>query len=332
MGTQPKTLQDAITYFADPKNAFDFAVEMRWPDGVFCPFCDGKEHSFLTTRQLWKCKTCKKQFSVRVGTIFEDSPIALAKWLMAIWMLVNCKNGVSSYELHRAIGVTQKTAWFMLHRIREAIKAKSFSKKLAGIVETDETFIGGLLKNMHVSRREQVRSEAIEIRTEKTRKHRQLGKKRRALTGFGGQAGKTIVQAVLERDGEVRAQIIDSLNTDALFDFIKANVEKGSHVMSDMGASKMSPYFIHDFVNHQREYVRGNVYTNTIENFWSLLKRSLRGTYISVEPYHLSAYVDEQAYRFNRRKDTDGERFTRAMSMLKGCRLTYDRLTRAEQA
>ena len=329
---QPKTLQEAITYFADPKNAFEFAVAMRWPDCISCPFCGSGEYSFLTTRQLWKCKGCKKQYSVRVGTIFEDSPIALSKWLMAVWMLVNCKNSVSSYELHRAIGVTQKTAWFMLHRIRAAIKAKSFNKKLAGIVETDETFIGGPLKNMHVSRREQVRSEAIEVRAEIARKHRQLGKKRRVRTGLTGGAGKTIVQAVLERDGEVRAQIIERLNSTQMFDFIKANVEKGAHVMSDQGASKLSPYFVHDFVNHQREYVRGNVYTNSVENFWALLQRGLKGTYVSVEPYHLSAYVDEQCFRFNQRKATDGERFTRAMAMTKGCRLTYEKLTRAELA
>ena len=325
--TNPKTLQEAIAYFADPKNAFDFAVEMRWPDGVFCPFCDGKEHSFLTTRQLWKCKACKKQFSVRVGTIFEDSPVALSKWLMAVWMLVNCKNGVSSYELHRAIGVTQKTAWFMLHRIRAAIKAKSFNKKLAGIVETDETFIGGLLKNMHQSRREQVRNDAIE-----TRKGRRGPGSKRVRTGDGPLVGKTIVQAVLERDGEVRAQIIDNLITGPKFDFIRKNVEKGANVMTDQAAQNYGPYFIHEFVNHQSEYVRGNVHTNGIENFWSLLKRGLKGTYVSVEPYHLSAYIDEQSFRFNRRKETDGERFTRAMQMTKGCRLTYEKLTRAEQA
>jgi len=218
---QPKTLQDAIVYFADPKNAFDFAVEMRWPDGVSCPSCGSKDYSFLSTRQLWKCKGCKKQYSVRVGTIFEDSPIALSKWLMAVWMLVNCKNGVSSYELHRAIGVTQKTAWFMLHRIRAAIKAKSFNKKLAGIVETDETFIGGLLANMHQSRREQVRNDAIEERRKKAR--RGPGS-RRVRSGDGPLVGKTIVQAVLERDGEVRAQIIDRLIDGPMFDFIKANV------------------------------------------------------------------------------------------------------------
>ncbi len=323
----PKTLQDAIVYFADPKNSFEFAVAMRWPDGVKCPFCGSADYSFLTTRQLWKCKGCKKQYSVRVGTIFEDSPIALSKWLMAIWMLVNCKNGVSSYELHRAIGVTQKTAWFMLHRIRAAIKAKSFDKKLAGIVETDETFIGGLLGNMHQSRREQVKRDTIEQRVKKARRGH-VG--RRVRTGDGPLVGKTIVQAVLERDGEVRAQIIGRLIDGPMFEFIKKNVEKGAQVMSDQrAAGSYNPYFVHEFVNHQREYVRGHIHTQGVENFWSLLKRALRGTYVSVEPYHLSAYVDEQCFRFNRRKETDGERFTRAMSMLKGCRLTYEKLTRA---
>jgi transposase-like protein len=326
----PKTLQEAITYFSDDENTFRFAVSLRWPDGVSCPFCGSAEQSFISTRKLWKCKACKKQFSVRVGTIFEDSALPLRHWFLAIWMLVNCKNGVSSYELHRAIGVTQKTAWFMLHRIRAAIKAKSFDRKLAGIVETDETFIGGLLENMHESRREQVRAETIKGRIEKAR--RGPGS-RRVRTGQGPVIGKTVVQAVLERDGEVRAQIIERLVDGPMFDFIKAHVEKGAQLMSDQrAAGSYGAYFVHDFVNHQREYVRGNVHTQGIENFWSLLKRGLHGTYVSVEPYHLSAYVDEQCFRFNTRKQKDGTRFALALGMTKGCRLTYDRLTRAEQA
>src|SRR5438876_3982493 len=253
----PKTLQDAIVYFSDKERALAFAVAWRWPDGIFCPFCQCCEYSYLSTRQVWKCKGCKKQYSVRVGTIFEDSPISLSKWFTAMWLLVNCKNGVSSYELHRAIGVTQKTAWFMLHRIRAAIKAKSFNKKLAGIVETDETFIGGLLGNMHLSRREQVTRAAIEERTKKAR--RGPGP-RRIRTGDGPLVGKTIVQAVLERDGEVRAQILDRLITGPKFDFIRKNVEKGANVMTDQAAQNYGPYFIHEFVNHQHEYVRGNVH------------------------------------------------------------------------
>ncbi len=197
----PKTLQEAIVYFTDPERAFAFAVSsLRWPDGVFCPFCNSAENSFISTRKLWKCKGCKKQFSVRVGTIFEDSPIGLDKWFVAIWMTANCKNGVSSYELHRAIGVTQKTAWFMLHRVRAAIRAKSFDKKLAGIVEADETFIGGALKNMHASKREK----------------KGLGRRT-----SGPRAGKAIVMGVLERDGEVRAQVIADLEPSIRRQFIR---------------------------------------------------------------------------------------------------------------
>lgn len=309
----PRTLQEAIVFFADKQNAFEFAVSLRWPDGVFCPFCNATEHSFLSTRQLWKCKSCKKQFSVRVGTIFEDSPIALSKWFVAIWMLANCKNGVSSYELARAIGVTQKTAWFMLHRVRAAIKAKSFNRKLAGIVETDECHIGGLIGNMHKARAEKVRA----------------GRKANSATG------KTIVQAVLERDGEVRAQKLESLNLAPRLAFLREQVEAGSQVMTDEGydGKRMSESeFVHQFVNHQREYVRGNVHTNGVENFWSLLQRGLNGTYVNVEPFHLSAYVDEECFRYNNRKTGDGERFVRALAMVPTARLTYKQLTRAEQA
>jgi len=314
----PRTLQEAIVYFADKERAQAFAAEMRWPDGVFCPFCQCCDYSYLSTRQVWKCKGCKKQYSVRVGTIFEDSPISLSKWFTAVWLIVNCKNGVSSYELHRAIGVTQKTAWFMLHRVRAAIKAKSFDRKLAGIVETDEVFIGGLFKNMHKSRRAKVRAES-EAKGARTQR---------------GAIGKTLVQAVLERDGEVRAQILSSTQVETRLAFIKEHVKDGAQLMTDEGS--FSPAygenFVHEFVNHQIEYVRGNVHCNGVENFWSLLQRTLGGTYVSVEPYHLSAYVDEQCFRFNNRKDNDGGRFLKAMRMLGTARLTYAELTRAEQA
>ncbi|MGH9459047.1 MAG: IS1595 family transposase [Thermoanaerobaculia bacterium] len=192
----PETLQEAITYFAWPETCQEFAAKLRWPDGPTCPRCESKEHSYLASRRIYKCKSCQKQYSVKVGTIFEDSPIGLDKWLVAIWMLANCKNGVSSYELHRAIGVTQKTAWFMLHRIRLAMKAQSFDKNLCGIVEADETFIGGKLKNMHKSKRE-----------------RKGYQKREGKQNAGSLVGKTIVQGVIERDGEVRAQILNSLES-----------------------------------------------------------------------------------------------------------------------
>lgn len=310
----PRTLQEAVVFFADADNAFDWAVARRWPDGVRCPLCDSAKNSFYASRKIWRCMDCKQQFSVRVGTIFEDSPISLGKWYMAIWMLMSCKNGVSSYEIHRAIGVTQKTAWFMLHRIRAAVKAKSFDKKLAGIVETDECFIGGLFKNMHESKR-------AEIRAANTPKKR-------------GGIGKTIVQAVLERGGEIRAHVIENLTIDTRLDFLQEHAEAGTILMSDEGSDspQVDAVFVHEFVNHQVEYVRGDVHCNGVENFWTLLQRTLGGTYVSVEPFHLGAYVDEQTFRFNERKDDDGGRFLKASAMVPSARLTYKDLTRAEQA
>jgi transposase-like protein len=314
----PKTLHEAIVYFADKDNAQAFAVFLRWPDGIYCPFCSCAEYSYLSTRQLWKCKGCKKQYSVRVGTIFEDSPISTSKWLTAIWLLVNCKNGISSYELHRALGVTQKTAWFMLHRIRRAIKAKSFDRKLAGIVEADETFIGGLFKNMHKSRKQRVRAES----------------EADGAPTMRGAIGKTLVQAVLERGGEIRAHVVPSLQIEERLPFMADNVEDGSALMTDSGYTnaEFDEHFVHEFVNHEVEYVRGNVHCNGVENFWSLLQRALSGTYVSVEPFHLAAYVDEQAFRFNNRKDDDGGRFVKALAMAPTARLTYKDLIRAEQA
>ena len=314
----PATLQDAIVYFADTDRAHAFAVMLRWPDGVFCPWCNSAEHSYISTRRLWKCKGCKTQFSVRVGTIFEDSPISLSKWLTAIWLLTNCKNGISSYELHRGIGVTQKTAWFMLHRIRAAIKAKSFNKKLSGIVEADESFIGGLFKNMHTSRKEKIRAEAAN----------------KGASTQRGSIGKTLVQAVLERDGEIRAQIIANAQVEPRLSFLREHVDAGTELMTDQGYDlpAFKQDFAHRFVNHEIEYVNGNVHCNGVENFWSLLQRALSGTYVCVEPFHLSAYVDEQVFRFNNRKDNDAGRFLKAMAMFPSTRLTYKDLIRADEA
>jgi len=304
----PETLQEAIRHFSDKKVCHDFMVSIRWPEGVFCPFCGSAEHSFISTRFMWQCKGCKKQFSSKVGTVFEDSPIGLDKWFVAMWLLANCKNGISSYELARDLGVTQKTGWFMLHRLRLAMKARSFDKKLCGVVETDETFIGGHLRNMHKSKR----------------RAKRFSDDKGPLRGT---TGKTIVQAVLERDGEVRAQVLSGLDADIRRAFIRAHVEKGTELMSDMGSSQFTE-FVHQYINHEIEYVRGNVHTQGIENFWSLLKRGLKGTYVSVEPFHLSRYVDEQAFRFNNRKTTDADRFVKTLSQIAGRRLTYAQLTR----
>jgi transposase-like protein len=299
----PKTLQQAILYFSDAENCINFLSQLRWPEGVTCPICDGDKVSYLSTRRLWKCKACKKQFSVKVGTVMEDSPIGLDKWLSAIWLIANAKNGISSYEIHRALGVTQKTGWFLLHRIRLAMQTGTF-KKLSGHVEIDETFIGGKARNMH--------------RSEKARK----------IHGTGGM-GKIAVMGLLERQGEVVTMVVPNTKKKTLEKHVKTNIETGSFVYTDglKSYNNLANEFIHGVIDHSQKYVEGRIHVNGIENFWSLLKRTIRGTYVSVEPYHLFRYLDEQSFRFNARKGTDSSRFVEVAAMVTGRRLTYKELT-----
>ncbi len=328
-GNLPTTLVEAVRYFSDPDTCLNFMVSLRWPDGVVCPRCGSREVIFLANARVWKCrvKHDSQKFSVKVGTIMEDSPIGLDKWLPAIWLLVNAKNGISSYELHRALGVTQKTAWFLLHRIRLAMQHGAFDK-MSGTVEADETLIGGKARFMH-----------------KDRKDKTLKKGR-------GSAGKTVVMGLLERHAseKEKEKIIDTLDYDpkkdkkasrvkvsvvsntkrkTLQQEVKANVQAGSAVFTDALASYtgFAPTYVHDFVDHAETYVTGHVHTNGIENFWSLLKRAIKGTYVSVEPFHLFRYLDEESFRFNERKITDSERFVEVMANLAGKRLTYQALT-----
>jgi transposase-like protein len=300
------TLRDAIIHFAEFENCREFMIQLRWPNGkVKCPECGSEKVCYLAKNRLWKCYAThpKPRFTLKTGTIFEDSPIALEKWLPAVWMLLNCKNGISSWELHRALGVTQKTAWFMLHRIRLAAQDKIFNK-LAGEVEVDETFIGGKARNMHAKERE----EKIHGR---------------------GPDGKAIVAAVLERGGTVRAKVCVTRRKPELQELVRENVEAGSELFSDELKSYdgLETDFTHQVINHAVAYVEGNIHTNGLENSWSLLKRSLHGTYVSVEPFHLFRYVDEQAFRFNNRDMTDIQRFVFGMRHIVGRRLTYKELT-----
>ena len=303
----PKTLQQAIIFFADDDNCLNYLVARRWPNGVICPTCGRDDVSFLAKQRKWQCKSAHKrrQFSVKVGTIFEDSPLGLDKWMTAIWMVTNCKNGVSSYEVHRAIGVTQKTAWFMVHRIRVAMQTGSFEKKMGGPVEADETFIGGLARNMHKS----VRA--------------------RRITGTGG-AGKVAVMGLLERHGEVRCTVVENTKRGTLQSKVREHVEAGAEVFTDAlrSYSGLEQDYVHQVIDHAEQYVNGNVHTNGIENFWSLLKRGIKGTYVSIEPFHLFRYLDEQMFRYNNRKaENDGVRFSIVTSQVAGKRLTYDELT-----
>jgi transposase-like protein len=300
------TLRDAILYFADFEHCKQFMVELRWGvDGkVKCPVCESEKVTYLAKNRVWKCYTGhpRPKFSLKTGTIFEDSPIPLEKWLPAVWMLLNCKNGISSWELHRALGVTQKTAWFMLHRIRLAMQSKTFNK-LGGEVEVDETFIGGKARNMHADKRAE------------------------KITGRGPE-GKAIVAAVLERGGTVRAQVCTTRRKPELQAMVRENVEAGSELYSDaLKSYEGLDEFAHQVIDHAEAYVKGNVHTNGLENFWSLLKRSLHGTYVSVEPFHLFRYVDEQAWRYNNREMSDIQRFVWGMRHVVGRRLTYEQLT-----
>ena len=307
----PKTLAAAIIYFASPDNCRDYLVARRWPDGVSCPVCGSTSVYFDRSRNGWECKTRhpKRKFTLKTGTIFEDSPLGLDKWLPCVWMIANMKNGVSSHEIARSLGVTQKTAWFMLHRIRLAMQDTN-GGKLGGDVEVDETFIGGKARNMHAAKR-----------------------KRLGISQSRSMIGKVAVMGLLERhtkdDGgaQVRFKVIANRKKHQLEQVVAEHVERGANVYTDALKSydRMGERgYVHSVIDHAEAYVDGAVHTNGLENYWSLLKRGLKGTYVSVEPFHLFRYLDEQAFRFNHRKDmNDADRFSTAISNIVGRRLTY---------
>lgn len=307
----PETLHEAIRYFSTIKRCHDFLVAMRWPDGnVICPRCgSGAVGKLSMPRCVWNCKGCKKQFTIKVGTVFEDSPLSLEKWLPAVWMIVNDKNGISSCELHRGLGVTQKTAWFMLHRIRLAMQDGTMVK-MGGTVEVDETFIGAKARNMHkdVKRRRNIKT---------------------------GGVSMTPVIGLLERskDGQasrVKLKVVKGRKRTELQGHVREYVLKGSEVHTDALRSYngLCDEYTHNVIDHAKAYVNGHVHTNGLENFWSLLKRAIKGTYVNIEPFHLFRYLDEQAFRFNERKDKDGDkgRFIKAITGIVGKGLRYSNL------
>ncbi|HKR10433.1 MAG TPA: IS1595 family transposase [Pyrinomonadaceae bacterium] len=303
----PRTLQQAIIHFSKPENCNAFMIAARWADGKpRCPHCGSDNVIYLEKARLFKCRTVhpKQKFSLKVGTIFEDSPLGLDKWLTAIWLIANAKNGISSYEIHRALGVTQKSAWFMLHRIRLAMQNGTI-ERLSGHIEVDETFIGGTARNMHKS---VLKKRVAQFAT--------------PHTGRNQNIGKVAVMGLLERNGEVRTMVVPNVKRKSLRREINTHVEPGSMVYTDALRSyrDLNYDYIHNVINHAEKYVDGHVHTNGIENFWSLLKRTIGGTYVSVEPFHLFRYLDEQAFRFNRRKGTDAERFFEVLSMVIGKR------------
>lgn len=306
----PETLMEAVRYFADQQVCNEYMRRIKWPGAEpSCPHCGSENIGEVKSRNLIQCRACRKQASYKTGTIFEDSPLGLDKWFVAIWAIANCKNGISSYELARAVGITQKSAWFVLHRIREAMKSRSFTK-FGGTIEVDETFIGGEAANMHKDKRE------------------------KKIRGRGA-AGKAIVQGVLERKGDVRCEVVESTEARVFETTVARHVERGATVCTDshLGYSGLWRSFKHFAVDHGAgEYVRGIVHTNGIENYWSLLKRMIRGTYITLAVFHLAAYLNEQAFRFNHRHGDDFERFLAALQGVVGRRLTYRRLCAIDNA
>lgn len=307
----PETLIEAVRYFTDLDVCHGYMVKVKWPDGkIVCPKCGGDAIGNIASRRMFQCKAkgCRKQFSAKVGTIFEDSPLPLSSWFVAVWSIVNAKNGISSYELGRALGTTQRTAWFMLHRVRLAMRIGTF-QKMTGTTEADETYIGGKAKNMHKARRE------------------------RMIQGRGA-VGKSIVMGLLERHtgtkaSRVKAKVVPNAKRGTVQAEVRAHVEPGSEVFTDAlrSYSGLDDQYVHDVIDHAEAYVRGKVHTNGMENFWSLLKRTIHGTYIHLAPEHLDRYLDEQTTRFNEREGTDGDRFAETMKRVTGRRVTYRELT-----
>lgn len=303
----PNTLLEAVRMFADKQVAHDFFVALRWPNGVACPRmgCGSADVLKISNRNVWKCRECGRQFTAKVNTVFEDSPIGFDKWLPAMWMLTADRNGVSSYEVARGIGVTQKSAWFMLHRLRLAMRTNTF-ERLSGEVEADETYIGG-----------------------KTRRGIPLAVKIGSKGKRAKQDAKTIVMGMRERGGKVRAFVVRDNRRGTLLPRIMQHVEPGATLYTDALRSyeDAREQYVHHVINHAKAYVEGRVHTNNIENFWSVLKRTLGGTYIAPRPQHLDAYLDEQVFRFNERKESDGPRFALALKGADSRRLTYADLT-----
>jgi transposase-like protein len=287
--------------FTDPVAASEYLESIRWPDGVVCPHCGESEKEpyrlkgkSLGKRRVWKCRACRKQFTVMVGTIFESSHVPLNKWLAAFYLLCSSKKGMSAHQLHRSIGVTYKTAWFMFHRIREAMKEPAFASKLGGVVEADETYIGGKKSNNRRGR---------------------------------GATDKKAVVALVERDGRARSFHVANVSGPTLGGVIRENVDMSARLMTDEWKSyrKVGKEMAdHQTVAHSYdEYVRGDVYTNTVEGFFAILKRGVDGIYHHVSRAHLDRYLAEFDFRYNRREMNDSRRTVQALKGAEGKRLKY---------
>ncbi|MCP5433206.1 MAG: IS1595 family transposase [Alphaproteobacteria bacterium] len=299
MTKQFDSLIELMEALPDEQSAIDHFTAIRWKDGAFCPHCGSTKIYHFSDKRSHKCGACRARFSIKVGTIFEDTKIPLRKWMMAIWLITSHKKGIASTQLAKDIKVTQKTAWFMLHRLRHAAMTKSFSAPLKGTVEADETYVGGKAKNKHASKREK---------------------------GTQGGRGKVIVFGMLEREGQLRTLHISNLKAHNVHGIISDHVEPGANIMTDEHVSfvGLQGRYHHHTVNHSAgEYVRHFfAHTNGIESVWALLKRQIIGIHHWVSQKHLSRYLGEMAWRYNRRNLEEGDRLNALLSSTDG-RLTY---------